>query len=238
MNDRNQSTHVLCDSADDVSPLLRGEIVQEARQTRARWLRVVQAQAQPERAPAAQDVATACIFLANKVEEYPKKVFVIVRAVRECLRLVPLKEKTKVGALAGPRRAPGARYGGSCAYAPLQEYVELRERIFQTERLVLHTLRFEFDFPNPYNTMVEFVQHRLKGAWEVGAGASGQRRCAPEQGTRTPRPAAASDQAVRAARVDLSERQARQCAPPLCRTPVLDPPRPPHPHPAPSRAAT
>lgn len=82
-----------------------------------------------------QETATACFFLACKVEETPKKLKDIIIKCHECYY--------------NPnRRDPN--------YRPLlldsPEFPKLRQKVLQCERLILQTLSFDLTIEQPHKT--------------------------------------------------------------------------------------
>jgi len=101
------------------------------------------------------EVAVACILLAAKTEEAPKKLSVI---IIECHRL-----KT-ASAMRGSKSPTGGSNGTNAALAstkPLDqtsdEYLKLKERILLLERVILHTIAFELSIDHPYKFLVDQV---------------------------------------------------------------------------------
>lgn len=87
-------------------------------------------------------VATACLFLAAKVEETPK----------------PLKEVVRVAYLVQHKN----EYDDAVKRIHQKErFEEHREKVLQAERLILHTVGFDFNVEHPY-------KHILNIARELG----------------------------------------------------------------------
>jgi cyclin T len=101
------------------------------------------------------EVAVACILLAAKVEEAPKKLSTI---IVECHAL-KCSGASRAGRSTPPPRASN---GSTKAEAPLdtnsEEYLKLKERILLLERVVLHTIAFELSIDHPYKFVVEQVR--------------------------------------------------------------------------------
>eukprot|EP00740_Mantoniella_antarctica_P006798 CAMPEP_0181348956 /NCGR_PEP_ID=MMETSP1106-20121128/468_1 /TAXON_ID=81844 /ORGANISM="Mantoniella antarctica, Strain SL-175" /LENGTH=205 /DNA_ID=CAMNT_0023461315 /DNA_START=793 /DNA_END=1410 /DNA_ORIENTATION=+ len=92
-------------------------------------------------------IATACLFLAGKVEETPK----------------PLKEVVRVSYLIQHKQEYER------AFRHIQQKVcleEQRESILQAERLLLHTLGFDFNVEHPYKHLLN-VAKRINQAQNV-----------------------------------------------------------------------
>lgn len=87
------------------------------------------------------EVAVACILLAAKTEESPKK---LVSILQECFRLKnnAMKNKTSQEGVKLDKRG----------YLDMkcQEYTRLKERILLLERVILHTIGFELSISHPY----------------------------------------------------------------------------------------
>jgi cyclin T len=87
------------------------------------------------------EVAVACILLAAKTEESPKK---LVSILQECFRLKnnAMKNKTPQEGVKLDKRG----------YLDMkcQEYTRLKERILLLERVILHTIGFELSISHPY----------------------------------------------------------------------------------------
>ena len=90
------------------------------------------------------EVAVACLLLAAKTEESPKKLATV---ITEC-------HKLKVRGMQGGRISVEAGGSASVPDATLdpkeEEYKELKERILLLERVILHTIGFELSIDHPY----------------------------------------------------------------------------------------
>lgn len=98
------------------------------------------------------EVAVACILLAAKTEEAPKKLNVV---MEEC-------HKLKIRGMQAGRisSAPGS--------SPIdipseldpksEEFAQLKERILLLERVILHTIGFELSIDHPYKFLVEQIK--------------------------------------------------------------------------------
>jgi len=111
------------------------------------------------------EVAVACILLAAKTEEAPKKLSVI---IIECHRL-----KT-ASAMRGSKSPTGGSNGTNAALAstkPLDqtsdEYLKLKERILLLERVILHTIAFELSIDHPYKFLVDQTRKLCSNPREV-----------------------------------------------------------------------
>jgi len=92
------------------------------------------------------EVAVACLLLAAKTEEAPKKLAVV---IVEC-------HKVK---MSGSKNSPEGR---KLLDTKSDEYNELRDRILLLERLILHTIAFELSVDHPYKDMVDQVQKLMR----------------------------------------------------------------------------
>jgi cyclin T len=102
------------------------------------------------------EVAVACILLAAKVEEAPKKLSTI---IVECHAL-KCSGAARVGrSLPAPQSGID---GATKAELPFdtnsEEYSKLKERILLLERVVLHTIAFELSIDHPYKFVVDQVR--------------------------------------------------------------------------------
>jgi len=92
------------------------------------------------------ELAVACLLLAAKTEESPKK---LVTVIQECFRLKNLSSKnnkSKSDLIKEGIKVNDRGYlDGKC-----QEFVRLRERILLLERVILHTIGFELSISHPY----------------------------------------------------------------------------------------
>lgn len=119
------------------------------------------------------EVAMACLLLAGKTEESPKKLDLV---IRECwkLRRRAQQAQQQRNSLAGgdspsaagasPTANPGAAAGGPSSSDSVQidpkseEYVRLKERVLLLERVVLHTIGFELSVDHPFKFLIDGVQ--------------------------------------------------------------------------------
>jgi|UPI0005819D5E transcription initiation factor TFIIIB Brf1 subunit/transcription initiation factor TFIIB len=101
------------------------------------------------------EVAVACIVLAAKTEESPKKLTTV---IDEC-------HKLKVrGMQAGRISTTGsvAALTNSGSIDPKgEEFIKLKERILLLERVILHTIGFELSIDHPYKFLVEQIQKMI-----------------------------------------------------------------------------
>jgi len=100
------------------------------------------------------EVAVACILLAAKTEEAPKKLSTI---IIECHRL-----KTGGATATAQGRSPPPGTITTKPDAPLdpnsEEYLKLKERILLLERVILHTIAFELSIDHPYKFLVDQIR--------------------------------------------------------------------------------
>ena len=91
------------------------------------------------------EVAVACILLAAKTEESPKK---LTSVILECYRL-----KMKSAA----RRGGGGGGGEEILDVNGKEFKGLKERTLLLERVILHTIGFELSIDHPHKFLAEQV---------------------------------------------------------------------------------
>ncbi|KAL9185365.1 hypothetical protein ACHAXT_003142 [Thalassiosira profunda] len=124
------------------------------------------------------EVAMACLLLAGKTEESPKKLDLV---IRECWKLrrraQAAQQKLMAGGAGGGSpstpgmspttaelRSPGG--GGNPDNIQIdpksEEYVRLKERVLLLERVILHTIGFELSIDHPYKFVVDCVQQLNK----------------------------------------------------------------------------
>ena len=82
------------------------------------------------------EVTVACILLAAKTEESPKKLTTV---IQECHRLktMSVKKSGKIGSLD----------------VNSQEFIRLKERTLLLERVILHTIGFELSIDHPHKVL-------------------------------------------------------------------------------------
>ncbi|KAL7483400.1 hypothetical protein ACHAW6_009051 [Cyclotella cf. meneghiniana] len=115
------------------------------------------------------EVAMACLLLAGKTEESPKKLDLV---IRECWKLRRrAQQQQQQQRLSQGGESPNAaspsmaspssavNLDGSTQLDPKsEEYVRLKERVLLLERVILHTIGFELDISHPYKYLAECVQ--------------------------------------------------------------------------------
>ena len=96
------------------------------------------------------EVAVACIVLAAKTEESPKKVNTV---IEEC-------HKLKVRGMQAGRVSGGASSSADAKNLDpkSEEFAKLKDRILLLERVILHTIGFELSIDHPYKFLVEQVK--------------------------------------------------------------------------------
>lgn len=120
------------------------------------------------------EVAMACLLLAGKTEESPKKLEVV---IRECWKLRRRSQQQQVQmqqlsqqeggdspmAVASPSTMPSPTGLNEPNLDPnSEEYVRLKERVLLLERVILHTIGFELSIEHPYKFLVDFVQEKKR----------------------------------------------------------------------------
>lgn len=101
------------------------------------------------------EVAAACVLLAAKTEESPKKLSVV---IQECHRLKN-RGMQRGGSSPGPVGSGGT--GGSLDPKG-EEFLKLKERILLLERVILHTIGFELSVDHPYKFLVDQIKKLLQ----------------------------------------------------------------------------
>jgi len=116
------------------------------------------------------EVAMACLLLAGKTEESPKKLDFVIRECWKLRRRAQQQQQRQLGSSGGD--SPGMA-GASPTTASMsslsgvdnvqidpksEEYVRLKERVLLLERVILHTIGFELSIDHPYKCLVDFVQ--------------------------------------------------------------------------------
>lgn len=103
----------------------------------------------------------ACLLLAGKTEESPKKLDLV---IRECWKL-----RKRAAQQSAQRMSAGGESPASTSMASpstdvtldpkSEEYIKLKERVLLLERVILHTIGFELDISHPYKYLAECVQN-------------------------------------------------------------------------------
>lgn len=111
------------------------------------------------------EVAMACLLLAGKTEESPKKLEVV---IRECWKLrrraQQQQQQRQIGGGGGDSPAPSPTSSADNIQIDpkSEEYVRLKERVLLLERVILHTIGFELSIEHPYKYLVDFVQEKKR----------------------------------------------------------------------------
>ncbi|KAL3808471.1 hypothetical protein ACHAXA_000884 [Cyclostephanos tholiformis] len=122
------------------------------------------------------EVAMACLLLAGKTEESPKKLEVV---IRECWKLRRRAQQMQVQAQMQSRSMGGGGESPMAVASPgtmpsptstdgaqldinSEEYSRLKERVLLLERIILHTIGFELSIDHPYKFLVDFVQEKKR----------------------------------------------------------------------------
>jgi cyclin T len=104
------------------------------------------------------EVAVACLVLAAKTEESPKKLNTV---IDECYKLkVRGMQAGRISQPAGSA-APSAATTGNLDPKG-EEFLKLKERILLLERVILHTIGFELSIDHPYKFMVEQIKKMVQ----------------------------------------------------------------------------
>ena len=115
------------------------------------------------------EVAMACLLLAGKTEESPKKLDLV---IRECWKLRRRAQQQQQQRMSQGGESPSmtgssptaiaspSSLGGDTQIDPKsEEYVRLKERVLLLERVILHTIGFELSIDHPYKFLVGCVQN-------------------------------------------------------------------------------
>lgn len=113
------------------------------------------------------EVAMACLLLAGKTEESPKKLDFV---IRECWKLRRRAQQQQQKLLSqGGGDSPSMAGASPTMPSPSssdnvqidpksEEYVRLKERVLLLERVILHTIGFELSIDHPYKFLMNCVQ--------------------------------------------------------------------------------
>lgn len=105
------------------------------------------------------EVAVACIVLAAKTEESPKK---LNNVIDECYKLkVRGMQAGRISQPAGSAVPSSATTTGNLDPKG-EEFLKLKERILLLERVILHTIGFELSIDHPYKFMVEQIKKMVQ----------------------------------------------------------------------------
>lgn len=103
-------------------------------------------------------VAAACLFLAGKVEETFKKVQDIIVVTEKIKYRNSLKLQAKQQQAATPDESEIDDSKLPVLQPDSPENKELKQRIFQMERILLQTLGFDLKVEHPYRSLVFYVK--------------------------------------------------------------------------------
>ncbi|KAL7463030.1 hypothetical protein ACHAXS_003401 [Conticribra weissflogii] len=114
------------------------------------------------------EVAMACLLLAGKTEESPKKLDLVLRECWKLRRRAQEQQQRKLSqggespSMAGssPSALTSPPVGENKQIDPKsEEYARLKERVLLLERVILHTIGFELSIDHPYKFLVDCVQN-------------------------------------------------------------------------------
>lgn len=101
------------------------------------------------------EVAVACLLLASKTEESPRKLNTV---IDECYKLKQRGMQAGRISQNSPNH-PNSAINITGSLDPKgEEFLKLKERILLLERVVLHTIGFELSIEHPYKYMVEQIK--------------------------------------------------------------------------------
>lgn len=132
------------------------------------------------------EVAVACLVLAAKTEESPRK---LTSVISECWRLKNLAVKKSAAALAAA--SGGSSPGGASPAAATtaldtgggrvnskgyldpksEEFIKLKERVLLLERVILHTIGFDLSIDHPYKFVFEQIKDLVPRKVEYNGGS-------------------------------------------------------------------
>lgn len=99
------------------------------------------------------EVAVACIVLAAKTEESPKKLNLV---IDECHKLKV--RGMQAGRISTGGASPSSPPPPSAMDPKGEDFMKLKERILLLERVILHTIGFELSIDHPYKFLVELIK--------------------------------------------------------------------------------
>jgi hypothetical protein len=107
------------------------------------------------------EVAVACLLLAAKTEESPKK---LNEVIKECWQLK--HRGIQAGRISQNSPAHPNSAIVSSSGSPLdpkgEEFLKLKERILLLERVILHTIGFELSIDHPYKFLVDQIKKLIQ----------------------------------------------------------------------------
>jgi hypothetical protein len=124
------------------------------------------------------EVAMACLLLAGKTEESPKKLDFVIRECWTLRRKAQLQQQQQqnklasggdspnVGGMSPNNTAMGMTSPSSSSGGDFQmktdEFVRLKERVLLLERVILHTIGFELSIDHPFKFLIDCAQGLTK----------------------------------------------------------------------------
>lgn len=99
------------------------------------------------------EVAVACLLLAAKTEESPKKLNTVIEESHK------LKNRGAAGRTVSRNSSPTRNSDGMGGTLDPkgEEFLKLKERVLLLERVILHTIGFELSIDHPYKFLVDQV---------------------------------------------------------------------------------
>ena len=112
------------------------------------------------------EVAIACLLLAAKTEESPKKLSVVIiecwklknRGLQQQQQQKDVSTAASSSSLDPSNKKQNINPLSFNLDSKSSEYTELRERILLLERVILHTIAFELSIDHPYKFLVEAIK--------------------------------------------------------------------------------
>lgn len=106
------------------------------------------------------EVAVACLLLAAKTEEAPKK---LKDVIQQCYTLKHRGIQAGRISQNSPHHSSSTiATSGNALDEKSEEYVKLKERILLLERVILHTIGFELSIEHPYKGIVDQTKTLIK----------------------------------------------------------------------------
>eukprot|EP01051_Picozoa_sp_SAG22_P026251 SAG22_NODE_8190_length_676_cov_0.684575_1_plen_185_part_01 len=107
-----------------------------------------------------QLVAQACLFLAGKAEDTPKKLAAV---ILEAHKLWQSQAAKNGGAAAGSEEE---RVNSAMLKEDSEEFKKMKERVLKAERDLLHTSRFDLNIVHAYKFIMQYVK-QLNGSRDL-----------------------------------------------------------------------
>lgn len=101
------------------------------------------------------EVAVACLLLAAKTEESPRK---LNKVIEECYKLKNRRMAAGRISQDSPSHPNAVSSGTGTLDEKSEEFLKLKERILLLERVILHTIGFELSIDHPYKFLVDQVR--------------------------------------------------------------------------------